>query len=71
MGDVESLPDLAVRLAARSHLRDLKLLWRELIPRRHRSSPARLAGCTQLSPRSVTPRGNPEGVEGFDRSSQL
>ena len=43
MRDIEPLADIPVGSAVRSHLGDLKLLRRELIPRRNGPPPARLA----------------------------
>jgi hypothetical protein len=48
MGEVEPLPDLAIRKSVRSQLGDLQLLSGQLIARLRYPAPAALAGSAQL-----------------------
>ena len=57
MREVQLLADLAVREAPGRELRDLQLLWCEVVERVRRSAPARLTGGAQFLPRPLGPRG--------------
>ncbi len=69
MREVKPLTDLAIRQPGGGHLCDLKLLWRELVPRVGRAPAAALTRRPQLLARTLTPRADPKRIERIPRSA--
>src|SRR4051794_24478461 len=70
MGEVEALPDLAVREPVCRQLRDLQLLGGQLVTCLGDATPAALPGGAQLPPRLLAPRHAAECVERVARGAQ-